>query len=61
MGKRFKKLCKLTGDVPRFYNPHTIYTIGILLNMLVDDVNYLGEEVERLNDLRRMYDKNGNS
>lgn len=50
MPKKLKKLNKLVGEVPLIYKRSTIYTMCILINALVDAVNYLGDEVERLSN-----------
>lgn len=38
---RIKKLNKLIGEVPYVYKRSTIYNMCILINALVDRVNYL--------------------
>jgi hypothetical protein len=46
--KKIKKIDKIIGDVPLFYKPSTIYTMCILINALVDEVNELNKRVEML-------------
>lgn len=46
--RKMRKLKKLIGDVPYIYKPSTIYNMCILINALVDAVNYLTEQVEEL-------------
>lgn len=48
MGKKMKRLKKLVGDVPFLYRASTIYTMCILINALVDSVNYLADQVEEM-------------
>ena len=43
-----KKLSRLQGDIPLFYNRESIYTICVAINRLVQEVNRLSDEVERL-------------
>lgn len=44
---KIKLLNKLYGDVPFVYNRTTIYNMCILINALVDRVNYLVNWVEK--------------
>ena len=46
--RKMRKLPKLKGEIPYIYKPSTIYEMGILINALVDAVNYLAERVEAL-------------
>ena len=48
MAKRLRRLNKLEGDVPYIYKPRTIYTMCILINALVDAVNFLNEQMQEL-------------
>lgn len=48
MAKRLRRLNKLEGDVPYIYKPSTIYTMCILINALVEAVNFLAGQVEEL-------------
>ena len=48
MAKRLRKLKKLQGEVPCLYKRETIFAMCLLINALVDAVNYLSDEVEEL-------------
>ena len=42
------RVLKLRGEVPMMYSRTTIYNICILLNAVVDAVNYLAQELEKM-------------
>lgn len=44
--RKVKRLGKLVGDVPLLYKRETIYNMCILINALVDRVNYLCDLLE---------------
>ena len=48
MSKKLKKMPHLEGEVPYRYDRVTIYNMAILINTLSDAVNFLADEVERL-------------
>lgn len=48
-----KKLNRLKGEIPLFYNRESLYTICVLINILVDEVNRLSDEVERLSKISK--------
>lgn len=48
--KRLRKMGKLTGEVPCVYRRQTIYNMCVMINALVDAVNYLNEELEKLRE-----------
>ena len=48
--KRLCKMGKLTGEVPCVYRRETIYNMCIMINALVDAVNYLQDELEKLGE-----------
>lgn len=48
MANKTKRLNKLIGDVPFVYKVSTIYNMCILINALVDKVNFLADQVEEL-------------
>lgn len=47
------KLRGLQGDIPLFYNRESIYTICVVINRLVKEVNRMSEEVERLSRIAK--------
>lgn len=47
MGQK-QKLRRIIGDVPLFYHQNTIYVMATVINQLVDTVNQLTQQVERL-------------
>lgn len=46
--RRLRKMGHLTGEVPYVYRRDTIYNMCIMINALVDAVNYLQDELEEL-------------
>ena len=48
MPKKMRRLNKLEGDIPCFYSRNTIYLMCIMINALVDAVNYLAGELEAM-------------
>lgn len=48
MARKMRRLNKLTGEIPCLYSRNTIYLMCIMINALVDAVNYLADQVEEL-------------
>ena len=46
--KKIKKIKKITGDIPLFYNRQTIQEMSMRINALIDIVNELNDRVEFL-------------
>ena len=46
--KKLKKMPRLEGNIPFFYSQETIYEICISINALSGAVEYLAEQVEKL-------------
>ena len=45
---KWKRIKRIIGEIPLFYNKNTIYVMCITINALVDAVNNLAERLEKL-------------